>query len=176
MKRLFYVVALAGSIHATSLLAQHGVIREYAALAPKLNAALNGFDGEAWKIVPTDGQRVGYEGVTLVKIGSWYVLTAAEWNGGGNRSDGTYDMMYSCAKNLLGPYKSRRVAVPHAGHGALFPDKAGRWNAGLFGNDRTAPFRAMPGFVPVEARDTGDDLLIRPAQDDPPAARSSRNF
>ena len=137
---------------------QDGMIR-------RLNAAMNGFDGEAHKIVPTDGQRVGYEGATLVKIDSWYVLTAAEWNGGGNRSDGTYDMMYSCSKNLLGPYRPRRVAVPHAGHGILFKDKSGRWNAALFGNDRTAPFRAMPGFVPVETRDMGDDLLIFPAHD-----------
>ena len=51
----------------------------------KLNGAMNGFEGEARKLVPTDGQRVGYEGATLVKIGRWYVLTAAEWNGGGNR-------------------------------------------------------------------------------------------
>jgi hypothetical protein len=71
-------------------------------------------------------------------------------------------MMYSCAKGLNGPWKPRRVAVPHAGHGALFKDKSGRWLASLFGNDRTAPFRAMPGFVPVETRDSGDDLVIRP--------------
>jgi GH43 family beta-xylosidase len=134
---------------------QDGLIR-------KLNAAMNGFEGETQKILPTDGQRVGYEGATLVKIGAWYVLTAAEWNGGGNRSDGTYDMMYSCAKSLAGPWKPRRVAVPHAGHGALFKDKSGRWLASFFGNDRTAPFRAMPGFVPVETQDTGDDLIIRP--------------
>jgi len=134
---------------------QDGLIR-------KLNRSMNGFDGEARKILPTDGQRVGYEGATMVKIGAWYVLTAAEWNGGGNRSDGTYDMMYSCAKSLAGPWKPRRVAVPHAGHGALFKDKSGRWLASFFGNDRTAPFRAMPGFVPVETQDTGDDLVIRP--------------
>ncbi len=137
---------------------QDGMIR-------RLSAAMDGFDGEAQKLVPTDGQRVGYEGATLVKMGSWYVLTAAEWNGGANRSDGTYDMMYSCSKSLLGPYQPRRVAVSHAGHGALFKDKSGRWNAALFGNDRTAPFRAMPGFVPVEVRDTGADLLIFPAHD-----------
>ena len=71
--------------------------------------------------------------------------------------------MYSCAKKLDGPWKPRRVAVPHAGHGALFKDKSGRWCALFFGNDRTAPFRAMPGFVPVEIQDTGDDLLVRPA-------------
>jgi beta-xylosidase len=137
---------------------QDGLIR-------KFNAAMNGFEGEAWKILPTDGQRVGYEGATLVKMGAWYVLTCAEWNGGGNHADGTYDMMYSCARQLAGPWKPRRVAVPHAGHGALFKNKSGRWLATFFGNDRTSPFRAMPGYVPVETQDTGDDLIIRPQTD-----------
>jgi beta-xylosidase len=134
---------------------QDGLIRP-------LNAALNGFAGEERKIVPSDGQRVGYEGATLVKIGPWYVLTCAEWNGGGNHADGTYDMMYSCARDLAGPWTPRRVAVPHAGHGALFKDKAGAWLVSFFGNDRTAPCRAMPGYVPVELHDTGADLLIEP--------------
>ncbi|MCX7887778.1 MAG: family 43 glycosylhydrolase [Verrucomicrobiae bacterium] len=136
---------------------QDGMIR-------KLNHALNGFEGKARKIVPGHGQRVGYEGATLVKIGSWYVLTCAEWNGGGNQTDGTYDMMYSCARNLHGPWNPRRVAVPHAGHGALFKDKSGRWHASLFGNDRLAPFRAMSGVVPLDIQDTDDDLLLRPHQ------------
>lgn len=134
---------------------QDGLIR-------KFNAAMNGFVGETWKMVPTDGQRVGYEGATLVKIGPWYVLTCAEWNGGSNRADGTYDMMYSVSKSLHGPWTPRRVAVPHAGHGALLRDKSGRWLASFFGNDRTAPHRAMPGYVPVEIRDIGTDLIIVP--------------
>lgn len=76
---------------------------------------------------------------------------------------GTYDMMYSCARKLDGPWKPRRVAVPHAGHGALFQEKSGRWNASFFGNDRTAPFRAMPGYVPVRVKDTGEDRMVSPA-------------
>ena len=73
-------------------------------------------------------------------------------------------MMYSCAKRLAGPWKPRRVAVPHAGHGVLFKDGAGKWQASFFGNDRTAPWRAMPGFVPVETVDKSDDLIIRPQE------------
>jgi hypothetical protein len=96
-------------------------------------------------------------------MGPWYVLAAAEWCGGSNRGDGTYDMMYAVSKNLMGPYSKRRVAVPHAGHGMLFKDKAGRWCAAMFGNDRTAPFRAMPGVVPLAITDTGSDLIIKPA-------------
>ena len=89
---------------------QDGLIR-------KFNAAMNGFEGEARKILPTDGQRVGYEGATLVKMGAWYVLTCAEWNGGGNHADGTYDMMYSCASNW--PARGSRGAWP-----CLMPDTA----------------------------------------------------
>jgi beta-xylosidase len=127
----------------------------------RMNSEMNGFAGETRRIIPVDGRRVGYEGASLVKAGKWYILTAAEWNGGGNRSDGTYDMMYSCATNLEGPWRPRRVAVPHAGHGALFRDKGGRWHASFFGNDRTAPFRAMPGVVPLDCVAGKDDLAIR---------------
>jgi hypothetical protein len=44
----------------------------------------------------------------------------------------------------------------------LFQDKSGAWLASFFGNDRTAPWRAMPGYVPVDTKDTGDDLILKP--------------
>lgn len=128
----------------------------------KLNQRMDGFDGEAVELKTVDGEQVGYEGIFLRKIHSWYVVLAAEWNGGGNREDGTYDMMYAVSKTLMGPYSRRRVGVPHGGHSTLFQDKEGRWNLAIFGNDRTAPFRAMPGVVPLAIRDTGSDLVIEP--------------
>ncbi len=128
----------------------------------KLNADLSGFAGETMELLTVDKEQVGYEGVFLRKIGSWYVLSAAEWNGGGNRQDGTYDMMYAVSKNLAGPYTRRRVGVWHGGHSTMFQDGNGAWYLAFFGNDRTAPFRAMPGVAPLEIRDTGDDLIIRP--------------
>lgn len=134
---------------------QDGMIR-------KLNAEMNDFAGAEQKLLTETGEHVGYEGVYLEKVGPWYVLTAAEWCGGSNHGDGTYDMMYAVSKKLLGPYSKRRVAVPHAGHGMLFKDKSGRWCAAMFGNDRTAPFRALPGVVPLSLTDTGGDLLIAP--------------
>jgi hypothetical protein len=66
------------------------------------------------------------------------------------------------SKNLLGPFTKRRAAVPHGGHSKLFQDNAGQWHVAFFGNDRTAPFRAMPGVVALDIRDSGDDLLIGP--------------
>ena len=134
---------------------QNGMIR-------KMNRQLSAFDGETLNLRTEDGVQVGYEGVFLCKIGAWYVLSAAEWNGGGNREDGTYDMMYAVSKKLEGPYSKRRVAVPHAGHSTMFQDGSGRWYVAMFGNDRTAPFRALPGVVALEVEDRKSDLIIRP--------------
>jgi hypothetical protein len=33
----------------------------------------------------------------------------------------------------------------------------------FFGNDRTAPFRASPGIVALDIKDTGNDLVITPS-------------
>ncbi len=127
----------------------------------KLNKDLNGFAGELMELQTIEGEQVGYEGLFLRKIGKWYVLVAAEWNGGVPREEGTYDMMYAVSKKLTGPYSRRRVGVPHAGHSTLFQDENGAWYLSFFGNDRTAPFRASAGVAPLEMTDTGDDLVIR---------------
>ena len=132
-------------------------------LLRRLNREMSDFVGDPVEIKTVDGEQVGYEGIFMRKISSWYVVIAAEWNGGGNREDGTYDMMYSVSKKPTGPYTRRRVGVPHGGHSTLFQDGSGRWYLAFFGNDRTAPFRAMPGIVPLDIRDTGSDLVIRPA-------------
>jgi beta-xylosidase len=130
--------------------------------AQRMNRERSALEGDRIELLTVDGEQVGYEGVFLRKIGKWYVVTAAEWNGGRNREDGTYDMMYAVSRTLRGPYSKRRVGAPHGGHSTLFQDGAGGWRLAFFGNDRTAPFRAMPGVVALEVRDTGDDLLIGP--------------
>ncbi|MBS1829763.1 MAG: family 43 glycosylhydrolase [Acidobacteria bacterium] len=131
----------------------------------KMKRDFSGFDGERVELLTVDGEQVGYEGIFLRKIGKWYVVLAAEWNGGGNREDGTYDMMYSVSRDLKGPYTRRRVGVPHGGHSTLFQNRGGDWFLAFFGNDRTAPFRAMPGVVKLDIRDTGDDLVIAPVME-----------
>lgn len=128
----------------------------------KLNSQMNGFDGDIVELMTIEGEQIGYEGIFLRKIGKWYVLLGAEWNGGTPREEGTYDMMYAVSKTLRGPYSRRRVGVAHAGHSTLFQDANGAWNLSFFGNDRTAPFRAAAGVAPLDIIDTGDDLLIRP--------------
>jgi beta-xylosidase len=133
----------------------------------QLNKEMNGFVTEDRILKTSDGKTVGYEGMAMAKMGAWYVVAAAEWEGD-VRYQGSYDLMYAVSKSIWGPYSQRRLAVPHAGHSAFFQDHAGRWYATLFGNDRTAPFRTAAGMVPLEVTDTGNDLIIRPARPDPP--------
>lgn len=127
----------------------------------ELNADMSGFVGPTKSLRTIDGEKVGHEGVQLLRIGDWYVLTAVEWNGD-LRVHGTYDMMYGVSKSLFGPYSKPRLAVPHGGHGTLFRDRNDRWHASLFGNDRTAPFRKMPGVIPLTVQATETDLIIYP--------------
>lgn len=109
-------------------------------------------------LLPTDGQEVGYEGAGIIRVQGKYVLYAAEWNGDA-RIDGTYDMMYSVADSLMGPYCPRRLLVPHGGHGSLFFDREGKLHYSLFGNDRTAAFRHRVGIGQIHVGFGEDGLL-----------------
>ena len=125
-------------------------------LAPDLSR----LEGERVELLTSDGEQVGYEGIYMIKYKDWYVLCAAEWNGGANRLDGTYDTMYAVSKNLRGPYSPRRTLAPHTGHSTLFQDPSGQWYISFFGNDRTAPFRASVGILPLAMKETANDLVI----------------
>lgn len=110
-------------------------------------------------LLPTDGQEVGYEGAGLIKVGKKYVLYGAEWNGD-FRIDGSYDMMYSVAEQLMGPYSPRRCLIPHGGHSCLFYDHDGILRYTIFGNDRTAPFRRSLGIGRIEIREQNGSLSL----------------
>lgn len=112
-------------------------------------------------LIPEDGRQVGYEGAGIIKVAGKYVLYAAEWNGD-MRIDGTYDMMYSVADSLYGPYSPRKVLVPHGGHGCLFYDHEDRLRFTMFGNDRTAPFSRKAAIGTVEIRMENGQLILRP--------------
>lgn len=114
----------------------------------KLNARRDGFEEPPVRLLDTDGEKVGYEGNGLVRVGDTYFITGAEWNGP-LRTHGTYDMMYGAARSVLGPYSKRQVGAPHAGHGTLFQDQSGHWWTTMFGNDVTAPYRKRFGLVPL---------------------------
>ncbi len=109
---------------------------------------MSGFAEEPRKLKTINNEHVGYEGNCLVKHNGKYIMTGAEWNGP-LRTEGTYDMMYATADNIYGPYSSRKVGVPHGGHGTVFKGKNGEWFTSMFGNDRTAPFRRRLGIIPL---------------------------
>jgi beta-xylosidase len=128
----------------------------------KLKPNMAGFAEPETKLLDGDGVPVGYEGAFIVKYKGKYILGAAEWNGD-ERVDGTYDLMYAVSDKLFGPYSKRRVAVPHGGHGTMFVDRDGRLMSTLFGNDRTAPFRARTGVVLLTMEENLEGVRIYPA-------------
>ncbi len=141
----------------------------------RMKPDMTGFEAPPRPIGPADGSRFGYEGVYMEKMAGKYVLFYTDWHGEppdvvhlGSKERyhnwGTYDFMYCYADKPLGPYSPPRLAVPHGGASSVFKDKAGNWWATMFGSDRTAPFGARLGLVPlsVEARD--GDLVIEPME------------
>ena len=40
---------------------------------------MDGFDGEVLVLKTIDVEQVGYEGIFMAKINTWYVVLAAEW-------------------------------------------------------------------------------------------------
>ncbi len=115
----------------------------------KLNKERTGFESSIHKLQTTENHHVGYEGNCLTKIDGKYILFGAEWNGP-LRLEGTYDMMYGVSDNILGPYTSAKVAVPHAGHGTVFQDKNKKWWTTMFGNDSSSPWRMHFGLIELE--------------------------
>lgn len=122
---------------------------------------MRSFAREPRLLLQENGQQVGYEGAGLIKVRDKYVLYAAEWNGD-MRIDGTYDMMYAVSDSLYGPYSSRKLLVPHGGHGCLFYDKSGTLRFTMFGNDRTAPFSRKAGIGYIDIQMNGEDLTLLP--------------
>jgi beta-xylosidase len=110
-------------------------------------------------------------GSRMVKIAGKYVLLTIDWGGtstmhlskpAGGRHYGTYDVDYSVADNITGPYSRPRIAIPHGGHGNIFRDKAGNWWASFFSNDSTSPLRTQPGLIPLRIPTEGGTLVIQP--------------
>jgi xylan 1,4-beta-xylosidase len=87
---------------------------------------------------------VGFEGAFLFKANGRYYLSGAE------RYYGRYHSMTAESKTLRGPYSTRYVSVPYAGHNTFFQDADGQWWSTMFGNDPQAPIQKQPGILRVE--------------------------
>jgi xylan 1,4-beta-xylosidase len=91
----------------------------------------------------TDLAHVGFEGVYMFKRNGRYYLSCAE------RYYERYHCMTAEADNLMGPYSTRYVSVPYAGHNVFFQDGGNNWWSTIFGNDPDAPIQKQAGLVPI---------------------------
>lgn len=80
---------------------------------------------------------VGLRGAAIVKWDGRYVLTGEEIcpRLGGNPC---HDTFAAVSDSLFGPYRRRRILVPHGGAAGLFQDESERWNAVYAGHPEDA--------------------------------------
>lgn len=91
----------------------------------KLKKDFSGFDGGHRLVIPKNRQ-LGFEGTSMVKIGTKYVLFGTSWSTD-IYGKGTYNLYYTTADAILGPYSPRKFAARFVGNGTPFQDKNGRW-------------------------------------------------
>ena len=82
--------------------------------------------------------KMGHEGCLLRKIGGKYILFGTGWSTGQMRR-GTYNLYYTVADEITGPYGKRKFAGRFLGHGTPFQDKRGRWWCTAFFNANVPP-------------------------------------
>lgn len=98
----------------------------------KLKADLSGFDGEPISINPAN-RNMGHEGAYIVKFEGKYIFFGTAWSRDTLRK-GTYNLYYSIADKLEGPYDDRKFVGRFLGHGTPFKDKKGGWWCTAFYN------------------------------------------
>ena len=82
--------------------------------------------------------RIGHEGATMIKIGGKYVHMGTAWSTDQGRK-GSYNLYYSVADKITGPYGPRKFAGRFLGHGTPFKDKEGKWWCTAFFNANVPP-------------------------------------
>ncbi len=91
----------------------------------RIKKDFSGFDGNHRLIGPKNRQ-LGFEGTSMLKIGMKYVLFGTSWSTD-IYGKGTYNLYYTTADSILGPYGPRKFAARFVGNGIPFQDKNGRW-------------------------------------------------
>ncbi|WP_146535333.1 family 43 glycosylhydrolase [Rubripirellula reticaptiva] len=126
-----------------------------------LNEDLSKYTGKPVRIDPSDTRpgpdgelirRIGHEGATMIKVGGKYVHLGTAWSTDQGRK-GSYNLYYSVADNITGPYGPRRFAGRFLGHGTPFQDKDGKWWCTAFFNANVPPLPREG----IEQRDIGDN-------------------
>lgn len=85
--------------------------------------------------------RIGHEGCTIKKIGDKYVLFGTAWSTDTGRK-GSYNLYYTVADHIEGPYGPRQFAGRFIGHGTPFQTTDGKWWCTAFFNGDIPPVNA----------------------------------
>lgn len=110
---------------------QPWLVAKIAEVTP-LQKDFSGFAGEPVSIGPSD-RKMGHEGAYIIKVQDKYVLFGTAWSTDTMRH-GTYNLYYSVADKLTGPYDERKFVGRFLGHGTPFQDKNGNWWCTAFYN------------------------------------------
>ena len=81
---------------------------------------------------------IGHEGATIRKIGNKYVHFGTAWSTDTMRK-GSYNLYYSTADQIEGPYGPRQFAGRFLGHGTPFQTRDGNWWCTAFYNADVPP-------------------------------------
>ncbi len=82
--------------------------------------------------------RIGHEGATMIKVGGKYVHLGTAWSTDKGRR-GSYNLYYSTADTITGPYGPRKFAGRFLGHGTPFQTRDGKWWCTAFFNGNVPP-------------------------------------
>lgn len=96
--------------------------------------------------------RIGHEGATMRRIGARYVHFGTAWSTDRGRK-GSYNLYYSTADKVAGPYGPRRFAGRFLGHGTPFQTRDGNWWCTAFFNANVPPLPREG----IETRDLSTD-------------------
>ena len=80
------------------------------------------------------------------------IIVAPSWPTDQGRK-GSYNLYYTVADNITGPYGPRKFAGRFLGHGTPFQDKNGKWWCTAFFNANVPPLSREA----IQSRDIGDN-------------------
>jgi arylsulfatase len=133
-------------------------------IAP-INRELTDYMAEPVRIDPSgtrpgpDGElisRIGHEGATMIKVGGKYVHLGTAWSTDQGRK-GSYNLYYSVADKITGPYGPRKFVGRFLGHGTPFKDKDGKWWCTAFFNGNVPPL-PREGIEKRDLRDNAQSI------------------
>lgn len=103
--------------------------------------------------------RIGHEGATMIKVGNKYVHLGTAWSTDKMRT-GSYNLYYSTAENITGPYGPRKFAGRFLGHGTPFQTRDGKWWCTAFFNANVPPL-ATGGIQDRDLSETAQTINHR---------------